>query len=331
MSAILTTRVTQLLYTDAPHLNFAQVVTDLRDALTAPNAALPTLSWDCDDIALLDFNAGRVVVGFTENLPGAHDACLTIASGPSPLAGAAALTDADQHLLCQTVAERLERRFPSDDQQSQSLDQPLTPDLIDQVVDALFETKDTALADDPVSDTAIEPPLTTASYPGDVERLMQRLSQELVTRAPGLISRAIASATPKTRPAADGAQSGAGPAVAAQKPAAATGSVDRRTSMFKGGTFWPKASVASGEPRTDALPATTPQQKRAASGELKAVRDALYAPDQACVGAAHAQVGVQIAAQSKRAFHTLVALPAGLANSIADLRRNDSIGTRIRH
>lgn len=326
MSAVSTSRIHQLLYLVSPHLNFAQVVGDLHSALKSAQLAGPTLTWDCDDIALIDFESARVVVGFSDNLPGAYAACLTIAAGCLPQVRDAALTAVDQDLLCQAIADRLERRFPSDAQQNQSIEQALTPDLIDSVVDALFQENDAARPSAPlrerVNQTMPEPCLGS----GDVDRLMSRLSMELVTRTPNLIARAIASATPRARAEGEAvplASDGAG------GMAKSTGS--QRKSVFKNRLFWPKVAVGDAIAADVNGPAGTRRVVNGAIGELSAVRNALYAADEANRLGTGKLVGDRFAARSTRALQALVSLPGDLANGMAALRHNDSIGDRIRH
>lgn len=309
MSAVLTCRVTQLLYVEAPHLNFAHVVGDLHTALAAPNLFPPILTWDCDDIALLDFNAGRVVVGFSEDLPGEHAACLTVAAGSLPTLDAPMLTEADQELLCQAVAERLERRYPCDARLDRSLDQDLTPDLIDHLVESLVQDNNDA----PVLDTSgeiVDPPLPSSDEV-DVDRLMSRLSQELVTRAPSVITRAIASAT-------------------AIAPSAKMQSSGQTKPSLSERHFWPMPLFVRTKTHFASGTSVAASRQRGASGELKAVRDALYADDHATDSNTR-RVGIRIATHTRRALEVLVSLPASLANSATDLKRKQNIGDRVRH
>ncbi len=335
MSAVVTSDVTQLLYRVTPNLNFAQVIGDLCAAFTRTDGKPADLAWDCDDIAVLDFDAARLVIGFSDNLPGPHAACLTIASGPSPLAGKPALARPDQVLLCNDVAIRLGIRFPSDAQQTQSLDAPLTPDLIDRVVDALF-AQDFAAGttfDEPVPQVAASatPAPPADADPGDMERLMRRLSSELTARTPSLISRAIASATPKGRGAAStaGASIGGTDTTAPKNLAASIARPDPGTMTTTiGGLFWRKAKSDTQRPDSANAHAAHVAVRRAPSSELKAVREALYAPD----WARGTGVG-RIAAQTKLALQTLAALPRGLADTVAARRHRDApvAGDRVKH
>jgi hypothetical protein len=329
-----TSEVTQLLYRVAPQLNFAQVVSELRQALQEPTSSKPVLTWDCDDIALLDFDAARVVIGFSENLPGEHAACLTVAVGQSPLSQAVALANPDQDMLGQAVIERLHRRFPSDAQQTQTIDQPLTPDLIDRVVDALFQPD--VEADAPAAPVAYpeakpEAAVIMASIaePSDMDRLMNRLSSELTARTPSIITRAIASASPKTR--ASAAQDKVDAAPRAKAVPSESAPTTATKPKFSGGLFWRKAPQV----RTESQASTQPTQsrpQRISSTELKAVREALYANDRSRGFGGSLVSGSRIAAQTKQAIQTLVTLPGSLASSIGVLRRSENvqIGGRVR-
>lgn len=331
MSIAFTSCVSQLLYRAAPACNFAQVIGELRDAFTPENGAAPALTWDCDDIALLDFDTARVVIGFSDNLPGAHAACFTVATGQSPLENATRLDQADQDLLCQSIIFRLERRFPSDARDSQILKHALTADLIDRVVDDLFTKDDLPLKTlDPVQQTSdiAEPAMTnTVTEPGDMDRLLQRLSTELTARTPSLISRAIASVSPRPSGAGPVDQSLAQTRIAKAGGAASATLRGSGTANLARGLF--RLKVKTSTEGGDDLPPQTGGRAphRTSSAELKAVRDALYATD-----ASSASVG-RIVAQSKHTLQILAALPGGIVNAVVDLRRGDAMRTenKIRH
>lgn len=324
MSAVLTSQVTQLLYRVTPILNFAQVVGDVRQAFAPQAGDPPSLTWDCDDIALLDFGAARIVIGFSDNLPGAHVASLTVAIGQSVLTDSPDVATTDQLLLCEAVAARLLQRFPSDAQKSQILSHahPLTSDLIDHVVDGLYLQEvghsPPATATPAVADISRPAP---AAEPGDMERLMHRLSSELTARTPSLISRAIASATPRGRASAAQNQAATG---AGTKPA----ETHDQPKQAKGGLFWRKGQPSPPTSIADVAPAAIQARPPASTGELKAVRDALYAND-----AAHGSSAGRVAAQTRHALQMLAALPHSFAAAVADKRRNDvpPVGTQIKH
>ena len=336
MAAVLTSQVTQLLYRVTPILNFAQIVGDLQHAFVSKAGVSPTLTWDCDDIALLDFGAARIVIGFSEKLPAPNVACLTVAIGQSPLQNDADLTAADQFLLSEAVTERLLQRFPSDAQRSQTLTHPLplTSDLIDHVVDALFQqdsdksNPEIAAPATPVSAalvSAVIAPTSAQNEPGDIERLMHRLSSELTARTPGLISRAIASATPQGRKAAAKA-----PATSVTEPGVSDAEANPKIEKMprvKGRLFWSKNSASPQVAPQNPIQSPSQVRKAASSSELKAVREALYAQDMSDV-----QSGGRIAAQTRHAVQAITALPLSLASVLADRRRGAAmIGNRIKH
>jgi hypothetical protein len=337
MSDILTSEVTQLLYRVAPQLNFAQVVSELHTALHEPNCPNPVLTWDCDDIAVLDFSAARVVIGHSENLPGEHAACLTIAVGQSPLRETATLAKPDQDSLCHTITERLQQRYPSDERQTQAIDEPLTPDLIDRVVDALFQPSVDAPA--PAAVVALPEPkpeptaiMPSIAEPSDMDRLMNRLSSELTARTPNIISRAIASASPKAR--ATAAQDKADAALQAATGSPESSLVVTAKAKIASGLFWRKTpQVPQVSTESQVAPQSIKHQpQRTSSTELKAVREALYANDNARGFGGGLLSGSLVAAQTRQALQALATLPSGLASSIVGLRRsqNAQIGGRVR-
>ena len=312
MATILICRVTQLLYLDAPRLNFAKVVSDILKTLVAPGSVAPALTWDCDDIALLDFKSGRIIIGYSENLPGVHSACLTIGVGQSSLSAVDQLAQSELDLLCQGVTDPLARQFPSDAKTTQILDRALTPDLIDQVVDRLFETdQDSA---DAVEDLTLDTqsPSPSSAEPGDMDRLLSRLSSELVARPPNLISRAIAQATLKRRVAEQLMER-----PPQDHPAPTKQSKARRA----GGGFW---QVTKGKSAIRAAGCA-----HASSSELKAIREALYATDAKRQHGVGMLLNSRLVLQAMSSIQSLATLQGGIASTVADLRRGNE--RSIRH
>lgn len=298
MTDAFTSQVSQLLYRAIPDLNFAQIVGDLSQSFSVEPNKSPALAWDCDDIAVLDLHSARIVIGFSDNLPGPHAACVTIATGQSPLANAAVLSAADQHALNLSVAERIQSRFPNDELRTFNVDHALTSDLIDHVVDDLFQKVDAAShLSQPKEKLADEMPLQGAEA-SDMDRLIHRLSSELTARTPSLITRAIASATPIGRKS-EGA--------VANAPKA------------KNGLFWRKGLPAPTPIEASVVTNRDTRTRGIISGELSAVRDALYASNTSLGTAAEG-----VAAQTKHTLMTLIALPQTFAMSIADRRNRDS-------
>lgn len=286
MRDVLNSHIVQFLYHDAQTLNFAQIVGDVRTAFAPASGPAAILTWDCDDIALLDFDAARVVIGFSENLPGVHTICLTVAT--------------DQKLMCRAITRRLNRRYPPAARNSQIVDQPLTPELIDRVVEALFDQ-----IDDTAQTAALSPSVDafpevaanlTPAEPNDMNSLIDRLSSELTTRPANIISRAIASAT-----------------IPAPTPTATANTVvplASKAAKLSAGLFWrktPNGAVLRPHP-----------QNHTSAAELKAVREALYA-NVSDHGAS------RFATQTKQTLW-------GAISMVADLRRglSPAIGARFK-
>lgn len=307
MHSILPSQITQLLYIGEPNLNFAHVVTDLCDVFTPVNGPAPHLQWDCDDIALLDLPNARIVIGFSENIPGPHATCVTVAIGQSPRAGTAVLDHAAQSDLSQQIAALINQRSQSDAQQSQTIDQPLTPDLIDQLVDRLFQPLATASGNPEVAtvpDLSADPtPQSQSPEHSDMDRLMRRLSSELVARAPNIISRAIASAAPKARKLVEPLP---------QKNSTALGDTptSQNAAVSKPGLFWTKAKRGGAQVHDNNTISEKTQTRKISSGELKAVRDALYASD-----VSRPDGPQRIAAQTRRVLKTLTDLSHSLSGA----------------
>ena len=318
MSAGVASKVALLLYEVMPPLNLAQMVADLGSIGLRLGTADPNVSWDCDDIATVDFGNTRLVIGFSDALPGRFVACITVASGSIDSSIAQTTQPTDAALLSDEIIEKLKLSFPSDDTRFFSSDRPLTPDLIDQIVEDLVqgEAADPARSKSqmPEGDGVTNKADLPADDPGDMERLIHRLSSELTTRSSGLISRAIASATQKkNRVAAKDAAS------SLPLDAKGTAKLARQKAKGTGGLFWHAgdASPIATNPGPDpAAPkvATTP-----GAGELKAVRDALYALDQS-----QSTPAARLAAQAQRALQAVAAIPMGLSGKIAGKQKRDT-------
>lgn len=305
MSIVSASHLTQLLYFTALDLNLAQIVSDLRASLVTDKTPTPVVTWACDDIAIVDTASGRIVLCCTENLPGPHKVCLTVAAGPLPPPLGTTPTTTDHEANCRQITALLHRRFPADAQRSQCFDAPLTTDLIDEVVDSLFTLPDTADTTKISYAKAEMPPAKVAQDqavdPSDMDRLMHRLSSELTTRPTNLIARAIASATSKSgRNAIPG--EGAKSAAIAPHKTPATGGFLRHKGGAKRHAKGIKSSVVH---------QTSPN-------ELKAVREALCASN-----LAQGSPALQLAARARQALQTLVAVPAGFASALAIKQRND--------
>ncbi len=282
-------QVTHVWYQAAPHLNFGQIITDLGGAVTAVQGSNPTVNWDSSTVARLATFDALVIVGCQQNLSGAYTACLTIAIGQSPIAGAGTLDPAHQTALSQAIFDTLQDQYPADRQQFFECRDAFDVGLIDRLMDAAARQ------------TCAQPPVTDG--PGDAStkdarllepissfemgQIMQRLSADLTAGPSGLISRAIAAAT----------------AMPQKLPV-----VGHRNSTSGAGLLFRK----SGSPSNGgaALRTTEPSVFAAkSSSELLAVRRALYGVDPSRGGG----LG-QIGTKTKQMLQQLAGLRHGLAN-----------------
>ena len=332
MSAALPSQVTQLLYRVTPVLNFAQIVGVLRCRFGSQLDEPPTLTWDCDHIALLDFGAARIVIGFSDNLPGPHTACITAAIGQSPLPNTPRLTSADRFLISEAVIQPLVKRFACDVQRSQEWVHPhsLTADLIDQCVDMLSidEGHPSRAKAGLCGSAARGEDAPILAVPNDMDRLIQRLSSELTFRSPSLITRAIASAIPNGRKAPANEPTLSPPPPQPQLPITDGNlahpiypkQMTNRELFCQKGVRPPQLGVQS------QVQSTAQAQKTASLTDLKAVRDALYAGD-----TARADGSKAFGDQTRQALQSLTALPFGLANVVINKwRERPMIETRIK-
>ena len=157
----------QLLYKTPPEINFVQVVGELEAILGRYPATHRALTWDRKDIAVFDIDGSRIVLGWQGALTGIHGACLTVSVGHGPKASDTALLAERRASLCRLICDRLAARQPHDGVIWHDIDAPVTPDLIE----ALLERLPRRGKPRPVGEPA-----------GEVDRLLARMSVELQTR-----------------------------------------------------------------------------------------------------------------------------------------------------
>ncbi len=168
MSAASPSTLAQLLFSTPPQINFADIVDELEAVLAHYPATSRALSRDGGCVAIFDLDGSRVVLGFTDDLAGPHAACLTVSvgtgpdlTGPGPLAGR-------RTALCRKIADRLSSRYPYDTVVWHETPSPVTPDLIDRMIETLAAGGEpTRLPQEP----AVE-----------IDRLLARMSVELEIR-----------------------------------------------------------------------------------------------------------------------------------------------------
>ncbi|PYE85503.1 hypothetical protein [Pseudoroseicyclus aestuarii] len=138
MSGQSTSTVAQLLYRSAPALDFGRLVSDLELALHDGPSTKCELTWDYEDTAVFDLSGARILLALSPDLRGAYDTCLTISVG-SPQLGEGELGGLAmrQGALARLIADRVSGRYPSDRIIWKQLAGPASPDLIDELVEAL--------------------------------------------------------------------------------------------------------------------------------------------------------------------------------------------------
>lgn len=172
MSDNATSTIAQLLFVKQPELNFAHVVSELDSALARYPADRRALSWDCDDVAVFDLDGSRIVLGYADDLQGAHRACLSVSVGRGPTARVNDPLARRRGTLCRMITERISSRYPIDAILWHEIDRPVTPEMIDQMTDDL----------PPVEASPVPGAPATGSTAVDIDRLMARMSVELETR-----------------------------------------------------------------------------------------------------------------------------------------------------
>lgn len=111
--------IAELLFLQAPPMNFARLVGDLDAVLARVQQTDRTLTWDCEDIASFNMPGTRIVLATSENpRPGAA-ASLTISVGPSHLAAddsdSPDLGTMSRHAaFCSRLVERVHPRLHAD-------------------------------------------------------------------------------------------------------------------------------------------------------------------------------------------------------------------------
>lgn len=127
--------VVQLLFTAPPALNFARLVADLGAAFRNCPAEGRRLEWDHDDLAILDVQGSRIVLGWTTDLGGAHRACLSVGVGYGPGAGTPGLA-VRQGTVARMIVERISGRYHPDAVLWHETAERLDADLIDRLTEA---------------------------------------------------------------------------------------------------------------------------------------------------------------------------------------------------
>ena len=261
MHAAAASEIAQIFYTRPAIGNFAHAVADLCATLTRRTAEKWALLDAADHLATLQSPGTRIVLGYSDQLPGPHPACFIIAIGDGPQAQTADLPALTHPDLCRLLAGVLERAAASDQIHWKTHPAAPTPALIAELLNTAQPEPAPSL-----------PPLAVES--DDMERLMHRLTDELTARRAFSIRKAITAASnPASSPIAPPAT---GPLP--NDPQAAA-----KTPHPHGAESWLWRQFAS-NPRSPGSLIPSAKSPSTTAHELKAVRAALYAEDFASSG-----------------------------------------------
>lgn len=134
----LNSTIAQFVFDHDPALNLALLVKELDGALQRSGAGKRMITWDCDDLVLLDVEAARFTLSYCRDgvEPGAP-ASLMISVGPGPDGFADPIDRRRHDELCHLIAERLKARFAPERMLWHQVTGPVTADLIDDLFDRL--------------------------------------------------------------------------------------------------------------------------------------------------------------------------------------------------
>lgn len=132
------TTIAQFLFDHDPALDLPQLVNELDMALQKSGSGTRRITWDCDDLALIDVDEARFALSYADSGPDMSRRSLMISVGPTP--GADGSFDGERHsALCHSIAERLRERFAPEQTLWHNVKGPVTADLIDDLFDRLPE------------------------------------------------------------------------------------------------------------------------------------------------------------------------------------------------
>ena len=150
MSPRTSSTIAQLLFHRAPKVDLARIANDLDGALSTCAPYSRRMSWDHEDVAILDVLGSRIVMSLAAGLPGKHAACLTVSVGYGPSLRKSTSLAQRQGAICQMIADRVSSRYPADDLRWHKGPAVVTSEVIDTLIDALETTPDPTPLDEVV-------------------------------------------------------------------------------------------------------------------------------------------------------------------------------------
>ncbi len=130
--------IAQFVFDHDPALNLALLVKELDGALQRSGAGKRMITWDCDDLVLLDVEGARFSLSYCRDGAEADTpASLMISVGPGPDGNADPIDRRRHDELCHLIAERLKARFAPERMLWHQVTGPVTAELIDDLFDRL--------------------------------------------------------------------------------------------------------------------------------------------------------------------------------------------------
>lgn len=154
------TTIGLLIYDRAPPLSLARLAADLDAALAGCGEGPRRMSWDHDDVAILDLGASRVALGLAAG-PGGMGAAVAVSVGPAPGQAGGRLARR-RDALARLIAERIADRYPPRERRWSEVAGAATAETLDALVEAA---------------------LPMAEEPPELRRLLRRLDESLAARA----------------------------------------------------------------------------------------------------------------------------------------------------
>ncbi|WP_282024840.1 hypothetical protein [Limimaricola cinnabarinus] len=137
MSDPITSTIAQLLFRGVPSLDFPNLVDDLRTSLMEGPTGTCRLDWDHEDVAIFDLDNARIILGWSQPLPGRYAACLTIGVGADESGDCQIGIASHQGTITRLLADRINARYMSDRMLWKTSTQSPTAAMIDSMVDEL--------------------------------------------------------------------------------------------------------------------------------------------------------------------------------------------------
>ncbi len=129
--------IAQFVFDRDPALNLGLLVKELDAALERSGAGRRNITWDCDDVAILDLDAVRFTLSYTGEAALGLPASLMISVGPGPNRQNDPTDRRRYEGLCHLIAERLRARFAPRETLWHQVAGPVTTDLVDDLFDRL--------------------------------------------------------------------------------------------------------------------------------------------------------------------------------------------------